>query len=158
MEHTSEVLHHEGHGHHDATEGKKEVWRITLYLTILTLVELAIGYYMYKAGLENGFFKNMLKGLIVALMMWKAFYIVGYFMHLKHELRNFALTVVVPLFLFIWFIIAFLADGNSYNHLRNTYDKNHQERASLKMEKKEVEHGHGKEHHTGEGHTGEELK
>lgn len=158
MEHTAEVLHHEGHGHHDATEGKKEVWRITLYLTILTLVELAIGFYMYKAALEAGLFKNLLKGVIVVLMMWKAIYIVGYFMHLKHEVRNFLLTIVVPLFLFVWFIIAFLSDGASYNNLRNTYDKNHKERAALKMEKKEHGHEQEHEHHTGEGHTGEEIK
>ncbi|MEI2708833.1 MAG: cytochrome C oxidase subunit IV family protein [Chitinophagaceae bacterium] len=47
-------------------------------------------------------------------MMAKAYYIVGYFMHLKHEVRNLIMTVIVPLTLFVWFIIAFLYDGNCF--------------------------------------------
>jgi hypothetical protein len=30
------------------------------------------------------------------------------------------MTIVVPLILFVWFIIAFLADGESWKNLRNT--------------------------------------
>jgi cytochrome c oxidase subunit IV len=30
-------------------------------------------------------------------------------------------TIVVPLCLFIWFIIAFLSDGTSWRNLRNKY-------------------------------------
>ena len=74
-------------------------------------------------GMDEGFLKHFIKGAIVILMLAKAFYIVGYFMHLKHELRNLIMTIVVPLFLFVWFIIAFLSDGNSYKNLRNTYDR-----------------------------------
>jgi hypothetical protein len=32
------------------------------------------------------------------------------------------MTIVVPLMLFIWFITAFIWDGNSYKNLRNKYD------------------------------------
>jgi hypothetical protein len=41
-------------------------------------------------------------------------------MHLGDEIRNFIMTIVVPLILFVWFIIAFLADGNSWKNMRNT--------------------------------------
>jgi hypothetical protein len=41
-------------------------------------------------------------------------------MHLGDEIRNFIMTIIVPLVLFVWFIIAFLADGNSWKNLRNT--------------------------------------
>jgi len=133
---------HNAGAHHDADATKKEVVRITTYLTILTLVELAIGFYMYKADLPEGFFRHFLKGVIVILMLWKAFYIVAYFMHLKHEVKNLIMTIVVPLFLFIWFIIAFLYDGASYKNLRNTYDPYHKEQSQIKMEPSE--HGaHG---------------
>jgi cytochrome c oxidase subunit 4 len=30
------------------------------------------------------------------------------------------MTIVVPLILFVWFIAAFLIDGNSWKNLRNT--------------------------------------
>jgi hypothetical protein len=43
-------------------------------------------------------------------------------MHLGDEIRNMIMTIVVPLMLFIWFIFAFIYEGNSYKNLRNTYD------------------------------------
>ena len=48
-------------------------------------------------------------------------------MHLGDEIRNMIMTIVVPLMLFIWFIIGFIADGNSYKNLRNKYDKHFKE-------------------------------
>jgi cytochrome c oxidase subunit IV len=64
-----------------------------------------------------------IKGVISVLTLAKAFYIVSVFMHLGDEIRNLIMTVVVPLMLFVWFIAAFLWDGNSYRTKRNTYDK-----------------------------------
>jgi cytochrome c oxidase subunit IV len=63
-----------------------------------------------------------LKGVIVILTLAKAYYIVSIFMHLGDEIRNLIMTVVVPLMLFVWFIGAFLWDGNSYRTKRNRYD------------------------------------
>ena len=60
------------------------------------------------------------KIVIGALTLLKAYYIVSVFMHLGDEVRNMIMTVTVPLVLFIWFIIAFLFDGNSWKNLRNT--------------------------------------
>jgi cytochrome c oxidase subunit IV len=62
----------------------------------------------------------MVKGVIVILSLAKAFYITSYFMHLGDEIRNFIMTIVVPLLLFVWFITAFLWDGNSWRNLKNT--------------------------------------
>ena len=102
---------------------KNEVRNVTIVLSVLTLVELALGYLMYKAFNEDGFIKLAIKGTIIILMLAKAYYIVAYFMHLGHELKNLIMTIVVPLALFIWFIIAFLYDGNSFKNNRNTYDR-----------------------------------
>jgi cytochrome c oxidase subunit IV len=41
-------------------------------------------------------------------------------MHLGDEVRNLIMTITVPLVLFVWFIIAFLWDGNSWREMRNT--------------------------------------
>src|SRR6478609_5998975 len=132
MDHTLESLEHERH----AGGGTKEIWKITLYLSILTIIELALGFSMI--GMEEASLKrHLIKGVIVVLMLWKAFYIVGYFMHLRHELRNMIMTVVVPLFLFVWFIIAFLSDGDSFNNLKNRYDFYYKEHMSQPMKKQE---------------------
>ncbi len=140
MEHTFESL--QPNAEH-AREAKKEVWRITLYLTVLTIVELALGFIMMHWD-EESFKRHLVKGIILVLMVWKAFYIVGYFMHLKHEIRNFVSTIVVPLLLFVWFIIAFLSDGNSYKNLRNKYDLHHKEQSTIKADKTEEHETHEK--------------
>ncbi|MEP6466272.1 MAG: cytochrome C oxidase subunit IV family protein [Parafilimonas sp.] len=132
MEHTLESLAAEQH----VGGGTKEIIRVTIILSVLTGVELALGFammHMPYEGLERHFFK----GAILILMLVKAFYIVAYFMHLKHELRNLIMTIVVPLFLFAWFIIAFLSDGNSFKNDKNTWDRNHKERSQEKMPVKE---------------------
>lgn len=104
-------------------EEKNEVMKVTIILSVLTLVELALGFLMFKSFPEAGFARNFIKGTIIILMLAKAYYIVAYFMHLGHELKNLIMTIVVPLILFVWFIIAFLYDGHSFNVNRNTYDR-----------------------------------
>ena len=131
MDHTLESLAADQH----AGGGVKEIWKVTIILTVLTLVELGFGFMMM--GMDDGLGKHFIKGVIVILMLAKAFYIVGYFMHLKHEVRNLIMTVVVPLFLFVWFIVAFLADGNSFKNNKNQWDRNHQERSKEPMPKHE---------------------
>jgi cytochrome c oxidase subunit IV len=48
------------------------------------------------------------------------------------------MTIVVPLMLFIWFIVAFVSDGNSYKNLRNKYDKHFKE-STMPREKHKTE-------------------
>lgn len=137
MEHT---LAHEEH----SGGGVKEIIKVTIILSVLTAIELALGFWMMGMPLESGL-RLATKGTIVILMLAKAFYIVGYFMHLKHEIKNLIMTIVVPLALFIWFIIAFLYDGNSFRHLRNTYDPHYKEQSIIKVEKKESKQEEKKE-------------
>ncbi len=113
----------------------KEIWKITAYLSILTIIELALGFWMM--GLNSDSARFTVKGVIVILMIAKAFYIVAYFMHLKHEVRNLIMTIIVPLFLFVWFITAFLYEGNSYKNLRNTYDPYKKAQSSIKVSNSE---------------------
>lgn len=126
--------------HADNNAGKREIWRVTIILSVLTIVELILGFAMI--GMEEGFLRHFIKGVIVILMLAKAFYIVSYFMHLGHELRNMIMTIVVPLGLFIWFIIAFLYDGSSFGHLRNTYDPSYKERSTEKTQQGSPEGKH----------------
>lgn len=116
-----------------------EIKKVTIILSVLTLIELVLGFWMMTIQSET--FRLAIKGVIVILMMAKAFYIVAYFMHLKHELKNLIMTIIVPLLIFIWFITAFLWDGNSFRNLRNDYDPHFKEQSTIKIEKKESEHG-----------------
>lgn len=128
---------------HEENHGTGEVKKVTIILSVLTIIELVLGFWMI--GITSEALRLAIKGAIIILMMAKAFYIVAYFMHLKHELKNLIMTIVVPLGLFIWFIIAFLYDGNSFRNLRNTYDPYFKERSTIKVEKKAEGHGAGHE-------------
>ncbi len=101
----------------------KVIWRTFWLLSILTVIELVLGlaiYNIHKGENPNATLVMFFKGLVCILTLAKAYYIVSVFMHLGSELRNMIMTVVVPLCLFIWFIIAFLWDGNAWKNLKNT--------------------------------------
>lgn len=138
MAHTNDT--HAEHGGGAIAEIKK----VTIILSVLTIVELILGFWMI--GMESKGLILGIKGSIVILMMAKAFYIVAYFMHLKHEVKNLIMTIVVPLTLFVWFIVAFLADGSSFRNLRNTYDPYFKEQSTIKVEQPAHGGSHGGGH------------
>ena len=143
MEHTTAIqVEHDNHG------GTKEIWRTFWILLGLTLVELMLGYWMI--GMQSPVLRTIVKGTIIILMLTKAFYIVAYFMHLKAEIRNLIMTIIVPLALLVWAIIAFLYEGNSYKNNRNTYDAYKRERSHIKStDTKADEKAEGKQKRTG---------
>lgn len=130
MEHQAASSEITFHHHTDDAEFKKRVRKTTILLSVITVIELAIGltiYTIHKGESPNAMLVLFFKGMVCILTLAKAYYIVSVFMHLGDEIRNMIMTIVVPLMLFIWFIIAFIADGNSYKNLRNKYDKHFQE-------------------------------
>jgi cytochrome c oxidase subunit 4 len=143
-----ENAHVAEHAHaHDEqhTFDRKAIWktfRILLYITVFELI-LAIGYYSITFSNPH-LVKHLLNGVFIVLTLAKAFFIIAEFMHLRHEIRNLILTISIPALLFIWFITAFLWDGNSYKNLRNTYDKHYIDRST---EKAQEEPAHGEEKH-----------
>ena len=115
--HSTEVVHH-----HEPSSSTKRIWRTFWILLIITVIELGLGLLMYAVEMP-AWLHLFIKGVICILTLAKAFYIVAVFMHLGDEIRNMIMTIVVPLFLFVWFIAAFLWDGNSFRTMRNRYDK-----------------------------------
>jgi len=119
--------------HISDAEFKKRVKNTTILLSIITIIELGIGLLLYAwHGSASPLLVLMFKGAVCILTLAKAYYIVAVFMHLGDEIRNMIMTIVVPLLLFIWFIAAFIIDGNSYKNLRNTYDLHFKETTTPK--------------------------
>ena len=145
---------HNADANHEASNAAAmaEIKKVTIILSVLTIIELILGFWMI--GISSDALRLAIKGVIIILMMSKAFYIVAYFMHLKHEVKNMIMTIIVPLLLFVWFIGAFLWDGGSFRNLRNTYDPHYKEQSTIKVEKKETEHG-AATHEAGAGETKE---
>ena len=133
-------------GHAEPTFSTKTIWRTFWILLIITCIELIIGMFIAPRFYSLKIFFNI---LYIFLTLLKAFYIVAEFMHLRHELKNLIMTIVVPLFLFVWFVAAFLWDGNSYKELRNTYDPYKKEQSKKKVEQ---QGGHGSEGKKPGGH------
>lgn len=107
--------------HPDHSGGTGRIWRVFWYLSVLTIIELALGYLLYVKHAEWGYMPIISTKIVIGVLtLAKAYYIVSVFMHLGDEVRQFIMTIIIPLALFIWFIIAFLADGNSWKNLRNT--------------------------------------
>ena len=106
-------------GHEAPTFSTKIIWRTFWILLVITCIELTFGMFIAP---HFPALKIMFNILYIFLTLIKAFYIVAEFMHLRHELKNLIMTIIVPLFLFVWFVGAFLWDGNSYRNLRNNYD------------------------------------
>jgi cytochrome c oxidase subunit IV len=133
MEHQAVTAEVTFHHHVPGKENVRRIIKTLVILSVITIIELAMGFSIYFIHKNPDFSHGLvlgIKGAIVILSLAKAFYIVSVFMHLGDEIRNMIMTIIVPLMLFIWFIAAFLWDGNSYKNLRNTYDKHFEERTT----------------------------
>jgi cytochrome c oxidase subunit IV len=117
-EHTISAEAGHAHGHN---EGTGRIWKVFWVLSLLTVIELALGYFLYFKGGDMGHTAVLTTKVVIGVLtLLKAYYIVSVFMHLGDEVRNMIMTICVPLVLFVWFIIAFLWDGNSWREMRNT--------------------------------------
>jgi cytochrome c oxidase subunit 4 len=133
-----ETSHHEGAHKEEHSFDRKAIWRTFWILLIITCIELIIGMFIAPHFHSLKLWFNILYIIFTGA---KAFYIIAEFMHLRHEIKNMIMSIAVPALLFIWFIAAFLWDGNSFRNLRNTYDPLHKEQTTTPVEKK-PEHGH----------------
>lgn len=102
----------------NSAESKKQIgriWKVFWILLAVTVIEVIIGMYF-----SHAMPKALVAFFFLALTLFKAGYIVAIFMHLGDEVKSFLITVLIPLTLFIWFIIAFLADGGFWLHMNST--------------------------------------
>ncbi len=111
------------------------IWRTFWVLSAITVFELAIAILYYETDFLP---KHILNGVFIIMTLAKAFFIIAEFMHLGHEIKNMVMTVAVPCLLFIWFILAFIGDGDSYRNLRNKFDRYQYEQSKTPVKK--VEH------------------
>lgn len=80
------------------------IWRVFGILVGITAVEFVFVFLMQPSTLRNSIF--------IVLTILKAFFIVGEFMHLKHETKGLIWTVLVPVSLLIWLLVALVTEGS----------------------------------------------
>ena len=94
---------------------RKRLWKVFWILLAITIFEVTI-------ALIPSIPQELLKWTFIALTIVKAYYIVGYFMHLKHERLHFAWTIVLPFALILYFIYMMMTEGNAMNYIRTIFD------------------------------------
>ena len=113
----------------DYQQNKKIALKTILILAVITVVEVLLAL-LGKGYLVEGFELPwyIMNIAMIAMSMYKAYLIVGEFMHLGHEVRAMGMSVVLPMLLLVWAIIAFMQEGGAWKDRREyVKDKNEAE-------------------------------
>ena len=110
----------QGHLHwtvEEYNDSKKEVLKTILILSFVTVGEvgIAVAYDHFMAGSFSKLWINLIMAIASVI---KVYYIMGTFMHLKHEKKWFIITVFSPFLFLVWAIIAFSVEGASWENMR----------------------------------------
>jgi cytochrome c oxidase subunit IV len=109
--------HHSDRNSADSKAKVKNIMKVTAILSVVTIIEVCIGLYCHY----NHVSKTIPNIFFIILTLLKAGYIVSIFMHLGDEIKGMIMTILIPLTLFVWFIIAFLADGKFWLWMNTTF-------------------------------------
>jgi cytochrome c oxidase subunit 4 len=104
--------------HHSEEEGvkiRKKIIFVTILLTVITAVEVAMGVIFKRA---ETFSWEMIKWTFVTLTLVKAGYIVMSFMHLGEERSVMKKTILIPYLVFIVYLVL-IAITEGFGHLYN---------------------------------------
>lgn len=114
---SSEPTHTEHAEHAEEHEGmtKKRIWNVFWVLTAITSVEFIIALYLVPHGIITYHTANP---IYVVLTLAKAFFIVGYFMHLKFERPAMIFAIIVPVLFIIGLILVLTNESHHWIDLR----------------------------------------
>jgi cytochrome c oxidase subunit IV len=103
-------------------ESKKMVYKGLVILGVVTLVEVffsLLGKGHVFSGLEDINWLGYVIGVVlIVLSLYKAYFIIYDFMHMRYEVKGLAVSVLLPTVLLIWAIIAFFQEGGSWKSRR----------------------------------------
>lgn len=112
-------------------QSKKMVFRGLGLLAAITLIEVffSLAGKGHIPGLGflsgEGFMVYVVGFVLVALSLYKAYFIIYDFMHMKYEAKGLAMTVLLPVILLVWGMVAFFQEGSVWGERRQLIqDKN----------------------------------
>lgn len=83
----------------------RKLWTVALILLVITVFEFAVAFLVPHE------FKATRVTIFVLMTIVKAAYIVGEFMHLKHEAKVLIWSILIPTIFIIWMLVAFIYEG-----------------------------------------------
>ncbi len=99
-----DLIEYSLHAHHDEAKGKdirKKIYKVTLLLTVITIVEVFIG----ASIKQSSDYWTAVKVIFNLLTLLKAGYIVMVFMHLGDEKKYLRNVILIPYFIFVLYLI-----------------------------------------------------
>lgn len=110
-------------GHQTYEEQKALVFRGLMLLGAITIVEvlvalLAKGHLIHGVNFAHGFGHYLYMLLMIGFSLYKAYFIIFFFMHMAYEVRGLVVSVLLPTTLLIWAIIAFFQEGSAWGARR----------------------------------------
>lgn len=93
--------------YHGESHGTGEIWKIFGLLTLVTFLDILLYFVMPPSMFRNVIF--------IVFGVVKAYWIVGYFMHLKHEKMGLILAIVVPMLFILGLITGLLYEGHYWS-------------------------------------------
>lgn len=99
---------------HEYVSNTKRIWMVFIYLSLLTVVEVALGIYKPMILFDTYFLGvNLLNWIFIILTIVKAYYIVWAFMHMEGETSSLRWSVVATFtFLVIYLMFILLVEGD----------------------------------------------
>ncbi len=89
----------------------KAIWKTFWILLLLTAFEFLIA-----LGIPMN--HHIKAAIFIVMTLVKAFYIVGEFMHLKHEAKVLIWSIVIPTIFIFWLVLALLMEGSAILQVR----------------------------------------
>jgi len=112
-----DIIEYSLDAHHSEEEGKKirkEIYKVTLILSVLTIVEVLMGAFFGKSIVgEDSLTWAIIKVSFVVLTVIKAAYIVMVFMHLGEERKWLKWIILAPYALFVLYLVFILLTESS---------------------------------------------
>ncbi|WP_340075308.1 cytochrome C oxidase subunit IV family protein [Leptobacterium sp. I13] len=93
---------------------EQKIWGVLIFLSIVTVIEVALGI-LKPASLIDNYFLGMklLNWIFILLTLVKAYYIAWDFMHLRDEKGSLKWSIVLPLVILIPYLaFILLVEGN----------------------------------------------
>lgn len=113
-----DIIEYSLHAHHSEEEGKKirkNIFKVTAILSIITAVEVAMGIVWGKStlALDGGAWLSIKTAFIVMTLI-KAGYIIMVFMHLGDERKGLRYSILLPYLIFIVYLFFILYQESTF--------------------------------------------
>lgn len=90
----------------------KKLWQVAGILGLITAIEFIVAFWMPHE------WKDARVWTFILMTIVKAAYIVGEFMHLRHETKVLMWSILIPITFIVWMLVAFVYEGMAIGDVR----------------------------------------